>query len=60
MIHERLDKIDEKLDTVIDNQHKLELKLTKRVDRNTLILNVIIRVALVLFTAGIGAVVILL
>jgi tetrahydromethanopterin S-methyltransferase subunit G len=51
MISERLDKIDKKLDEVIENQHSLELKLTKRVDRNTLIINIIIRLALVLFIA---------
>ncbi len=30
-------KIDKKLDTVIKNQHSMELKFTKRVDRNTFI-----------------------
>lgn len=51
MIGEQLDKIEEKIDKVITNLHKMELKLTKRVDRNTLILNAIIKIALVLFIA---------
>jgi len=37
MLNERLDNIDKKLDTVINNQHTFELKLTKRVDRNYLV-----------------------
>lgn len=53
MISERLDKMDEKLDILIKGQHTLELKLTKRVDRNTLLVNCILRVALVLFIAGV-------
>jgi tetrahydromethanopterin S-methyltransferase subunit G len=55
MINERLDKIDKKLDEVIDNQHKLELKLTKRVDRNTLIINAMLWVVCAVVGAGIIA-----
>jgi tetrahydromethanopterin S-methyltransferase subunit G len=56
MIEKRLVDIEDKIDTIIGSLHKMELKLTKRVDRNTLILNIIIRVSLVLFIAVVGAV----
>lgn len=53
MINDRLDKIDEKLDTVIDNQHKMELKFTKRVGRNTFICNGLLWFTGIVVTAGV-------
>ncbi len=52
--NDRLDKIDTKLDKVLANQNSMELKLTRRVDRNTLILNTILWVSGVLFIAGVS------
>jgi tetrahydromethanopterin S-methyltransferase subunit G len=52
MITERFDKIDKKLDTVIDNQHKMELKFTRKVGRNSLIINGMLWGMGLLATAG--------
>lgn len=57
MIDERLDKIDKKLDTVIDNQHKMELTFTKRVGRNTFICNGLVWFLCAVAVAGLGLVV---
>lgn len=57
MINEKLDHIEEKIDKLTVSFHTMELKLTKRVDRNTLILNAIIKIALVLFISAVGVVV---
>jgi hypothetical protein len=54
MIEKRLVDIENKIDKVIENQHKLELKLTKRVDRNTLIINAMIWIACVFIVALVG------
>jgi tetrahydromethanopterin S-methyltransferase subunit G len=55
MINEKLDSIENKIDEVKVDLHKLELGLTKRVDRNTLILNIIIKISIVLFIAMVGS-----
>jgi tetrahydromethanopterin S-methyltransferase subunit G len=54
-IKDELDKVNEKLDTVIGNQHSLELKMTKRVDRNTFICNGLLWFIGVIVAAGIVA-----
>jgi predicted DNA-binding ArsR family transcriptional regulator len=54
MISEKLDHIEEKIDKVIENQYTFQLKVTKRIDRNTLILNIIIKISVVLFIAIVG------
>lgn len=53
MIDERLDNIDKKLDTVIANQHKMELRFTKRVGRNSFICNGVLWFAGLVIAAGV-------
>ena len=55
MINEKLDHIEEKIDKVIENQHTFQLSVTKRIDRNTIILNIIIKISVVLFIAVVGS-----
>lgn len=54
MIDDRLDTIDKKLDTISEKLSTLELKLTRKVDRNSLILNGMLWVICALTTAGIA------
>lgn len=50
---EQFNKVYKKLDKIISNQHKIELKLTKKVDRNTFILNAMLWVICAVSTTGI-------
>lgn len=49
----QFDKVYTKLDKIIETQHNIELKLTKKVDRNTFILNAMLWVICAVAGSGI-------
>lgn len=53
MISERFDKIDKKQDKMIDKLHKMDVKFTKKVARNTVVCN-----AVIWFSCSVGIIII--
>ena len=49
----QFDRINDKLDEIIENQHTFEMKMTKRVGRNTLLINAALWIVCAVVGAGI-------